>query len=85
MSRVVILVGSGMLGHTLLRHLAENPGFDVYDTVRPIKKLAGWLPPDRAKKVHQNVDIQQIDNLVKVSRTYGLSAAIVAGIDLQDA
>ena len=55
-----------MLGHTLLRWLLENPGLDVHATVRSARELSDWLSVDRAKKVYQNVDIQQIDNLVKV-------------------
>lgn len=66
MNRVLILGGSGMLGHILLRCFAKKPDLDVYATVRSARELSGWLTPDRMKKVHQNIDVQQIDSLVKV-------------------
>lgn len=66
MSKVLILGGSGMLGHTLFRSLSENGNLDVFATVRSAKELFVWLPSDRMKKVRSNVDIHQIDSLVKV-------------------
>lgn len=66
MSKVLILGGSGMLGHTLFRHFTGNPGMDVFATVRSSKVLSDWLPADQLKKVRQDVDIYQTDSLVKV-------------------
>jgi dTDP-4-dehydrorhamnose reductase len=64
--KVLILGGSGMLGHTLFRYLSEDSSLDVFATVRSSKELSGWLPADRLKKVCRDVDIYQIDRLVKV-------------------
>ncbi len=66
MSKVLILGGSGMLGHTLFRYLSEDSSLDVFATVRSSKDLSGWLSTDRMKKVPQDVDILQTDSLVKV-------------------
>lgn len=66
MIKVLILGGSGMLGHTLFRNLSGKPSLDVFATVRSSKELVGWLPTDQMKKVRRDVDIHQTDSLVKV-------------------
>ncbi|WP_075364333.1 dTDP-4-dehydrorhamnose reductase family protein [Desulfosporosinus metallidurans] len=66
MRKVLILGGSGMLGHTLFRSLSEDPSLDVFATVRSAKELSGWLPTERMKKVRRDVDIHHTDSLVKV-------------------
>lgn len=66
MRRVLILGGSGMLGHTLFRYLSEDSGLDVYATVRSAKELSGWLPTDRMKKVRKDVDALNSDILTEV-------------------
>jgi len=66
MRKVLILGGSGMLGHTLFRYLSEDSSLDVFATVRSSKELSGWLPTDRMKKVRRDVDIHQTDSLLKV-------------------
>ncbi len=64
--KVLILGGSGMLGHTLLRYLSEDAKLDVYATVRSTQALAGWLPTDWMKKVHRDVDVLDQDALTYV-------------------
>lgn len=54
-----------MLGHTLFRCLAEDPGFDVYATVRSKRELEEWLPQEQRKKLLDNVDVLQTEALVK--------------------
>ncbi|QJW46980.1 SDR family oxidoreductase [bacterium BFN5] len=66
MRKVLILGGSGMLGHTLFLCLSEDADLDVYATVRSAHELSSWLPSDRMKKVRSHVDVQQIENLVNV-------------------
>lgn len=65
MSKVLILGGTGMLGHTLFRCLSEDSKLDVFATVRSAKELLGWFPTDRMKRV-RHVDILHTDSLVKV-------------------
>ncbi|HWQ43177.1 MAG TPA: SDR family oxidoreductase [Desulfosporosinus sp.] len=66
MKKVLILGGSGMLGHTLFRYLSGDSSLDVLATVRSSKELSGWLPTDRLNKVRRDIDIHQTDSLVKV-------------------
>lgn len=66
MRKILILGGSGMLGHTLFRSLSESVDLDVYATVRSAQELSRWLPPARMKKVRNNANIQQADTLEKV-------------------
>src|SRR5665647_739738 len=66
MRKVLILGGSGMLGHTLVRYLSEDSSLEVFATVRSAKELSGWLSTDWMKKVRRDVDIHQTDSLVKV-------------------
>lgn len=65
-TKVLILGGSGMLGHTLLRHLSVDSNLDVYATVRSAKELAWWLPTDWMKKVSRDVDVQDSDALTRI-------------------
>ncbi|WP_088185953.1 SDR family oxidoreductase [Desulfosporosinus sp. FKA] len=66
MYKVLILGGSGMLGHTLFRHLAGERNLDVFTTVRSSKVLSDWRPRDQMKKVRQDIDIHQMEGLVEV-------------------
>ncbi|MDQ7092673.1 SDR family oxidoreductase [Desulfosporosinus sp. PR] len=66
MSKVLILGGSGMLGHALFRFLSEDSGLEVYTSVRSSKELSGWLSTERKKMVLQDVDILHEDSLVRV-------------------
>jgi len=66
MKKVLVLGGSGMLGHTLFRYLSEDSKLDVYATVRSAKDLSGWFPMDRMKKVHRDVDVLNSDRLAQV-------------------
>ena len=66
MRKVLILGGSGMLGHTLFRYLSEDSSLEVFATVRSSKELSGWMPTDRMKKVCRDVDIHQTDRIMKV-------------------
>ncbi|WP_092335361.1 dTDP-4-dehydrorhamnose reductase family protein [Desulfosporosinus hippei] len=66
MTKVLILGGSGMLGHTLFRYLSKDPRFDVYTTVRSAKVLSDWLPADWMKKVYGEVDVFNGDSLTKL-------------------
>lgn len=66
MTKVLILGGSGMLGHTLFRSLSEDSSLQVFATVRSSKELSSWLPRDRTNRVYRDVDILQSDRLVKV-------------------
>lgn len=64
--KILILGGSGMLGHTLFRCFFKNPELDVFVTARSTKELSGWLSSEQMRNVYHNVDIHDFDRLVKV-------------------
>jgi len=66
MKKILILGGSGMLGHTLFHHLSGDPKLDVHATVRSAKELSSWLPTDWMKKVHRDIDVLDLECLTKV-------------------
>lgn len=64
--KLLILGGSGMLGHTLFRCLSDDERFEVYTTVRSANILSSWLSPDQMKRVYKDVDVLNWDSLIKV-------------------
>lgn len=66
MKKVLILGGSGMLGHTLFRHLALQPNLDVYATVRSPKGLSLWFSQDLLKKICADVDANNFDSVTNI-------------------
>ncbi len=60
-TRVLILGGTGMLGHTLFECLSRRPGLDVHATVR---SPSGWpRHPDRISRIHSGVDAADFDTV----------------------
>lgn len=57
MRKVLILGGSGMLGHTLFRYLSKDLGLDVYATIRFARELSGWLPAGSLSKLKDDVNV----------------------------
>ena len=46
--KILILGGTGMLGHVLLRCLSMRAGFDVYATLRNTSEVSKYFPPELA-------------------------------------
>lgn len=65
MKRVLILGGSGMLGHTLFAHLSTENNLDVYATSRTDRGLSPWFPEHLARKVRGEVDADNFDTVVR--------------------
>ena len=65
MQRVLILGGTGMLGHTLFSHLASKENLEVYATSRNENGLSPWFPEHLAKKVRTGVDADNFDTVVR--------------------
>lgn len=61
--KILILGGSGMLGHTLFFELAER-GLDVHTTVRSRRVIESALPPSLRERLVDGVDVMQFDSLV---------------------
>ena len=64
--KIIILGGSGMLGHTLFRRLALQPNLDVYTTVRSPKDLSLWFSQDLLKKICTDVDANNFDSVTNI-------------------
>jgi len=66
LKKILILGGSGMLGHMLFRHLALQPNLDVYATVRNPKGLSLWFSQDLLKKICADVDANNFDSVTNI-------------------
>jgi len=64
-TRVLILGGTGMLGHTLFSQLMLDHNMDVYATARSLDGLKECFPSDMVGKIRTGVDA---DNFVTVIR-----------------
>lgn len=63
--RILILGGTGMLGHQLLRNLSAYPEYDVYATARNLSGLQKHYPGDLlARFCPDSVDVQYFDSVI---------------------
>ena len=62
--RVLILGGTGMLGHVLFRKYSEHDDFDVYATVRSIEGVEKWFAFECKKRLQLGVDADNFDTIV---------------------
>ena len=65
MKRIVILGGTGMLGHTLFASLAGQKKWDVSATSRDNKGLTELFPEQLAVKVRPLVDADNFDTVIR--------------------
>jgi dTDP-4-dehydrorhamnose reductase len=65
MKKILILGGSGMLGHALFSYLSLQKKWDVYATTRNPEGLSPWFPEDLARKVRPLVDADNFDTVVR--------------------
>jgi dTDP-4-dehydrorhamnose reductase len=63
--RILILGGTGMLGHALLRGLAARENLEVYATVRSREEVRRWFSPDLAGRCLDNVDAYNFESLIQ--------------------
>jgi dTDP-4-dehydrorhamnose reductase len=63
---VLVLGGTGMLGHTLFERLSQRDELDVHATVRDAAALAERLPHERLGSIHPGVDASRIETLEAV-------------------
>lgn len=64
--KVLILGGTGMLGHTLLNHLSKFDEFDVYATARTKSGIPdGWFTPEIMAKIRGDVDADNFDTVIR--------------------
>lgn len=63
---VLILGGTGMLGHLLLRYLSAYPEYDVYATARSLAGLEKKFPKDLLDRFRQgSVDANYFDSVIR--------------------
>lgn len=64
MKKVLILGGSGMLGHALFAHLSTQKALTVYATTRTAYGLTPWFPASYTNKVREGVDADKFDTVL---------------------
>jgi len=65
LKRILILGGTGMLGHTLFFYLSDQKNLDVYATSRTANGLSPWFPEHLAQKVRGGVDADNFDTVIR--------------------
>lgn len=63
--RVLILGGTGMLGHTLFSHLSSISNYNVYSTTRSPNNLEKWFPERAAEKIRHSVEADNFDTVIR--------------------
>lgn len=64
--KVLILGGTGMLGHTLFTQLFLQPELDVHATARTLNGLSRWFSPLLLEKMWGNVEADNFDSITGV-------------------
>lgn len=64
--RVLVLGGTGMVGHTLFELLSDRGDLEVHATVRDATPLQERLAPQRFGSIHAGVDASSIETLERV-------------------
>jgi dTDP-4-dehydrorhamnose reductase len=63
--KVLILGGTGMLGHLLFTQLSLQNNMDVYATARNSSGLTQWFIPDLVRKIRPDVDADNFDTVIR--------------------
>lgn len=69
MQKILILGGTGMLGHTLFKELRKNPEYVVQATVRSLSGLSRWFSRKELECIQPNVDVADFDSMVRAVAT----------------
>jgi dTDP-4-dehydrorhamnose reductase len=64
-TRILILGATGLLGHTLFRHLSSQPGLEVHASVRDRGGLERWFSARLLENVHAPVDARDFDTIIR--------------------
>jgi dTDP-4-dehydrorhamnose reductase len=68
--RILILGGTGMLGHVLFRYLFENTEHDVFATTRNLFEIKKYFSPELVSRfIQDNVDVDDFDSVIRVLTT----------------
>jgi dTDP-4-dehydrorhamnose reductase len=63
--KILILGGTGMLGHVLLRYLSTKPEYDVYATARNLYGISNCFPEKVKAKIRCDVDADNFDTIIR--------------------
>src|SRR4030067_637196 len=64
--KILILGGTGMIGHVLFRQLSKHPEYDVYSTVRNYSEAKKYFSPDLVNKIKlDEVDADNFDTIIR--------------------
>lgn len=64
--KILILGGTGMLGHVLLRYLSEHSGYDVYASARSLFGMQKYFTPNLFLKFRTDpVDAYYFDSVIR--------------------
>jgi dTDP-4-dehydrorhamnose reductase len=64
-TKVLILGGTGMLGHVLFTYLSNCEHLDVFATVRSRKNLSRWFSADLIDRCQDNMDAFDFESIVQ--------------------
>lgn len=66
MKRILILGGTGMLGHVMFRHLSNYPEYEVYCTTRSVSGLSKSFPTELVARFRPDtVDADNFDSVIR--------------------
>lgn len=63
--KILILGGTGMLGHVLFRWLFQKKEYDVYATARSLQGIADRFPPEIRANIRCDVDADNFDTIIR--------------------
>lgn len=63
---VLVLGGTGMLGHTLFERLADRPELDVHATARDAAPLEARVPTELRSTIHAGIDASRTETIERV-------------------
>lgn len=64
-TRILILGGTGMLGHVLFRELSAHPELSVYATARSLEGLSAHFPPAEQQRIRVGIDANNFDEVTR--------------------
>jgi len=64
-TKILILGGTGMIGHGLFWQLSKEPDLDVFATVRDASNLDKWFTPELRGKIRESVDSENFDTVIR--------------------
>ncbi len=64
-TKILILGGTGMLGHVLFTQLFSNRSLNVYATARNSENLDRWFSSEFRQKIRTEVDVDHFDTVIR--------------------